>query len=73
MDQDLRGSISMRININTDYETCFFSIRGDSFKSVANRLDRFLWKLHFQSQRVGEAVGQVGESRQQMDVDDFRF
>jgi hypothetical protein len=36
-------------------------------------LDFLFRKLHFQSQRVGEAVREIGETGQQMDVDDFRF
>src|ERR1035438_6582775 len=35
--------------------------------------DSLFRELHFQSQRVGEAVGQIGQTRQQVDVDDFRF
>jgi hypothetical protein len=37
------------------------------------KLDFLLRELHFQFQRVGEAIGEVGEAGQQVDVDDFWF
>jgi len=37
------------------------------------RSDLFLRELHFHPERVGEAVGKVGEAREQVNVDDFRF
>lgn len=46
---------------------------GDPCESVAHTFDLFLGKLHFQSQRVGGTVGEVRETGQHVDVDDFWF
>ena len=44
-------------------------IREDPWRSLSDFLFR---KLHLQPQRIGEAVGQIGQADQQMQVDDLR-
>ena len=46
-------------------------IRGDPCESV-DALDRLLREFYFQPQRIGEAVGQVREASQHMDIHDLR-
>ena|ERR1700678_1852499 len=45
-----------------------FASRNDKEKSG---LDFFFGEFQFQAERVGEAVGQVDEAGEQVDVDDF--
>lgn len=51
----------------------FLQIRENPRDFAAKNLDLLLRKLDFQSQRVSESIGKVGQARQQMNVDDLRF
>src|SRR5579863_8396546 len=50
-----------------------YLIRGNPCDPWRRLLDFFFGEFQFQAERVGEAVGEVGQAGEQVEIDDFGF
>lgn len=57
--------------IDTDVRKQNLAYPLDVLRAVDCDLNFFLRKFQFQSQWIGEAVGEVGKARQHVDIDDL--